>query len=179
MDPSVDAVDTALPALRKLLDEAGAPFKLVGGLAVIHHGYVRATEDIDVLIDGGALPAVEALLDAHGFVREAGDRLRHVATNVRVDLLIGGSPMPRPGSAAYPMPQVTSGAVDDPTVIALAPLCALKLHARRHQDLADIVALLKPLDDGAYTVLEASLDAELRSLLYQLRRDALEELAWT
>lgn len=178
MDPSVDAVDTALPAVRKLLDEARAPFKLVGGLAVIHHGYVRATEDIDVLIDGAALGAVDALLDAHGFVREARDRLRHLVTNVRVDLLIGGSPMPRPGSPTYPMPQVTAGAADDPAVIALAPLCALKLHARRYQDLADVVALLKRADDAAYTVLEAALDAELRPLLWQLRRDALEELAW-
>jgi hypothetical protein len=179
MDPSVDAVDTALPAVRKLLGEAQAPFKLVGGLAVVHHGYLRATEDIDVLIDPAALDRVDALLDTHGFVREARDRLRHIATNVRVDLLLGGSPMPRPGAPVYPMPQRTAGAADEPTVIAMAPLCALKLHARRHQDLADVVALLKNMDDAAYTDLEASLDADLRPLLWQLRRDALEELAWT
>jgi hypothetical protein len=33
------------------LNERGAKYVVVGGMAVIHHGFLRATEDIDLLID--------------------------------------------------------------------------------------------------------------------------------
>lgn len=41
-----------LVALCRALNERGARYLIVGGFAVIHHGYLRATEDIDLLIDG-------------------------------------------------------------------------------------------------------------------------------
>ena len=53
----------------------------------------------------------------------------------------------------------------------------LKLVARRHQDLADVVALLKPVSEGAYMELDAAVPLSLRPMLQGLRRDALEELA--
>jgi hypothetical protein len=56
---------------------------------------------------------------------------------------------------------------------------SLKLRAARHQDQADVVALLKLLDDVAFTHLEAALALELRPALSILRRDALEELSWS
>jgi len=62
-------------------------------------------------------------------------------------------------------------------VVGLVGLIALKLAARRAQDRADIVALLTPLDDAAYLVLEASLPASRRPMLAALRDEALEELA--
>ena len=40
-----------LLALCQALNEAGARYILVGGMAVIQHGFVRATEDIDLLVD--------------------------------------------------------------------------------------------------------------------------------
>ena len=55
MTPGVAHVDVALPALRALLHDVGARFKLVGGVAVVHHGYLRTTEDIDVLVDAASL----------------------------------------------------------------------------------------------------------------------------
>ena len=39
MTGTATAVDEALPEARKLLDEAGEPYRIVGGLAVVHHGY--------------------------------------------------------------------------------------------------------------------------------------------
>jgi hypothetical protein len=62
-------------------------------------------------------------------------------------------------------------------VVGLAGLFTLKLQARRHQDLADVVALLKGLDEVAYTEVESEVDPALRPALADLRRDALEELA--
>jgi len=40
-----------LVALCRRLNEAGARYIVIGGMAVIQAGFVRATEDIDLLID--------------------------------------------------------------------------------------------------------------------------------
>lgn len=44
--------DTDLVALCRALNDNKARYLIIGGFAVIHHGYLRATEDIDVLLDG-------------------------------------------------------------------------------------------------------------------------------
>jgi hypothetical protein len=44
--------ETDLVALCRALNAHGARYLVVGGFAVIHHGYLRATEDIDLLLDG-------------------------------------------------------------------------------------------------------------------------------
>ena len=38
----------------RALNEQGARYVVVGGMAVIHAGFVRATEDIDLLVDASA-----------------------------------------------------------------------------------------------------------------------------
>ena len=38
----------------RALNERGARYVVVGGMAVIHAGFVRATEDIDLLVDASA-----------------------------------------------------------------------------------------------------------------------------
>jgi Nucleotidyl transferase of unknown function (DUF2204) len=42
---------TDLIALCRRLNEAGARYVVIGGMAVIQAGFVRATEDIDLLVD--------------------------------------------------------------------------------------------------------------------------------
>jgi len=176
MAPDTAPVDEALPSLRKLLDAAGVPFKLVGGLAVVHHGYIRMTDDIDVLVDSRALAGLDEHLADHGFERPSRTRLLHAKTGVVVDLLVEGDPRPRRGEPPYPSPLEVAASPRDSQLIDLAPLMEFKLRARRHQDIADVVALLKPIDDSHYVPLEASLPAELRPRLAALREDALEEL---
>ncbi len=85
--------------------------------------------------------------------------------------------MPRAGSGLYPSPGALESSPRDSGVVGLAGLFGLKLRARRHQDLADVVALLKPLDEVRYTEVEARVDPELRPALADLRQDALDELA--
>lgn len=174
MEKSVPAVEEALPDLLRLLRAAGRPFRIVGGLAVIHHGYVRATRDIDVLVT--ADHGLDALLAAHGFERLGSVRLRH-QSGALVDLLVAGSPSPRPGEPHYPEPQDLESSAQDADVVGLAGLVYLKLSARRAQDRADLVALLKPLSEGAYLEIEASLPSNKRGALWALREEALEELA--
>jgi len=175
MKPSVGQVDVALPALRALLRDAGASFKLVGGVAVVHHGYLRTTEDIDVLVDAASPGKLAAAAAAHGFTAVTRTRLRHAASGVVVDLLVAGEAMPRRGAPSYPSPGDLAASPDDPDFVALGPLCELKIRAHRHQDLADVVELLQRLDEGPYIELEAAMHPELRPELAGLRRDALEE----
>ncbi len=68
---------TMEPTFEKLLvrlADGGVDFVIVGGIAVTLHGYVRLTEDVDILIDT-SLPNVRRFLDAladygEGFARE-------------------------------------------------------------------------------------------------------------
>lgn len=177
MRPELPQVDQGLAALRRLLAEAGVPHALVGGVAVLHHGYVRATRDLDLLLARADLARLEPLLDRHGFERPAPNRLQHVASGVDVDLLFAGEPRPRPGAPPYPSPLELGRSAREPDVVDLPALFELKLTAARHQDLADIVALLKGLDESGYLAVESRLRPELRALLLRLRRDALDELA--
>lgn len=176
---SAPRVDEALPALRRLLEAASGDYRLVGGVAVIHHGYVRATDDLDVLVEADTLAALGPLLAAHGFEQDGPTRLRHVATGVGVDVLVAGTPMPRAGSGVYPHVAAVSPSSRDAAIADLPGLVALKLRAGRHQDEADVVALLKLLDEVAYTRLESTVAPDLRPALAVLRRDALEELSWS
>jgi hypothetical protein len=159
MTPNPRNIELALPAARALFTETGAPFLIVGGVAVVHHGYLRTTEDIDVLVDPASLPTL----------------LRHVASDVPIDLLIAGEPMPRPGSPRYPFPDATRASPNDAAIVDLGLLCELKLHAHRHRDLADVVELLQRLTEGRYQEVEAAVPPIMRPELAALRRDALEE----
>ena len=177
MSPDVPAVGLALDATRRLLLDAGVDYKLVGGVAVVHHGYLRTTEDIDVLVEAGGPSKLGSALASHDFERVSPSRLRHVPSAVVVDLLVAGSPLPRAGAGVYPPPESLPASPNDPTIVGLAGLVELKLRARRHRDLADVVELLKRLDELRYVEVEAGIDRDLRPLLASLRRDALDELA--
>jgi|SRR5215469_6953988 len=57
----------SIEAIVRALNEAGARYLIAGGLAVLAHGYMRATEDLDLILDlteenlRKALPALAAL----------------------------------------------------------------------------------------------------------------------
>lgn len=177
MRPELPAVDQGLAALRGLLAEAGVPHALVGGVAVLHHGYVRATHYLDLLLARSDLSRLEPLLDRHGFTQTRANRLHHRPSRVDVDLLFAGEARPRPGAPPYPSPLALGRSPREPDVVDLPALLDLKLTAARHQDLADVVALLKALDEAGYLAAESALRPELRPQLARLRRDALDELA--
>jgi hypothetical protein len=60
-DPDRSRIEDALGALSKALSEAGAPWMVIGGIAVIAHGVQRMTTDIDAVIQGDAV-SVHALI---------------------------------------------------------------------------------------------------------------------
>lgn len=61
-----------LQSIVRKLDEAGLPYALCGGLAVAFHGYVRATQDIDVLVRPEHLHAVTKAVGEIGYNLEGG-----------------------------------------------------------------------------------------------------------
>lgn len=176
MRPDLPVVDEGLAALRRLFAAAAVPYALVGGVAVIHHGYVRSTRDLDLLMQREDVERLLPHLAADGFERRQENRLRHLASHVDVDLLFAGDPRPRPGAPPYPQLRDLDRSPHENDVVGLPGLVELKLVARRHQDVADVVALLKHLDESAYLDLEASLPQRLRREVLRLRRDALDEL---
>jgi hypothetical protein len=127
MNPEQPAVDVALSDVRRLLHEVGVAFKLVGGVAVVHHGYAGTTEDIEVLVDGQRLSRLWDALGWSGFERVGATRIKHTSTGVRVDLLVAGAPMPRAGSGRYPAPSSLAPSNSDPDVVGLSGLIELKL----------------------------------------------------
>ena len=170
------ATDEALPALRALLDAVGLSFKLIGGLAVVHHGYARFTADIEVLVDVDGPARLADHARAHGFVEIRPRRLVHQATGVRVDLVVARELIRPRMRASFPAPESLAASPRDPAYVALAPPLELKLRAGRAQDIADVTQLLKRLDDAEYLALEAATPAELRGRVATPREDALEEL---
>jgi hypothetical protein len=140
--------DEALAALRAHTDALGGDVLLIGGVAVIRHGYQRTTQDRDVLVD-------------HRYVRELADRLMddpawerleirqyafvHRPTSVPVDFLVSGDLMQLGRPYVFPDPagQETIEGVEGIRCIGLHELLYLKLVAGRMRDLADVMELVK------------------------------------
>lgn len=80
------------------LNAHGAKYVVVGGMAVLHHGYLRATEDIDLLVDASreniekVRRALEILPDKAIREMDAGDLERYtvvrIADAIIVDLML-------------------------------------------------------------------------------------------
>lgn len=146
------------------LDEAGARYVLVGGLAVVLHGYARLTADIDLVVDlsAGEPIKVVAALDRIGFVPRAPVAARDFADPARrlewieskgmrvfsmhdprrplveVDLFID-PPIAFTDLAARAVPMKLAGHLVQ--VASLDDLIAMKRLAGRPKDLEDIEAL--------------------------------------
>ena len=61
-----------LSAVVQQLEEQAIPYALCGGLAVALHGYIRATQDIDLLIRPENLTAVKNAVEEIGYNLEGG-----------------------------------------------------------------------------------------------------------
>jgi hypothetical protein len=173
--PDVPAVDRALAALRQVLARAEVPYVIIGGVAVLHHGYARTTRDIDVLVRPTDAALLEPALRAAGFERIAGRRWRHGNDGAELDLVLAGAPIPPAARGTFPDPLAVPRSAREGDIADLPPLVALKLASRRHQDVADVVSLLKLLDEGEYLHLEGAVPGQVRALLAELRRDAVDE----
>lgn len=131
----------------RVLKAINAKAAIVGGLAVIHHGYQRYTRDVDIVLPADAVAEFLRIAPVQGFRVGRKDKygwhkLVHKETGMDLHLVPEG----KPGKAApssIPGPRelgVRSGTLGFPS---LPRLVELKLLAGRLKDHADIVELLK------------------------------------
>ena len=137
-----------LAALTTELGRVGLPFMLIGGQAVLVHGVVRVTEDVDATLaaDPGRLASVLEACTALGLVPIPKDvqpfvaetfvlPARHAATGVRVDFIFSSTTYERQAIAR-------AGTMDlagTPVPFAAAEdLIIHKLFAARPRDLEDV-----------------------------------------
>lgn len=135
------------------LNSAGVRYVLIGGIALIRHGVVRATRDIDAVFDPGAdnVERIRSLVDRWGATRPdgspipeggiAGDRTVHLSTqHGELDLL-------SETAAGMPFSELLGRAetrrVDgvDAPICSLADLVAMKRSVGRERDLVDLADL--------------------------------------
>jgi len=151
--------------LRRLvdqLDENSLDYALVGGLALVAHGYRRFTEDIDILMTPEALQIFRERLIGRGYLPAlsgATKTFRDTRTGVRIKVTTTGREAypgdGKPKPVAFPLPTDARLQREGVWFITLDKLIELKLASglsapHRLKDLADvqelIVRLKLPID---------------------------------
>jgi len=130
-----------------LLEATGVRFALIGGLALALHKVIRATQDIDLLVDAEDADTIDKALTDRGYrcLYRSADAANYLRGDERVDLLYASRPIAR---------QLLINALEQHTtfgvlrVIGPEGIIGFKLQGwvndpRRTQDLEDIRALLR------------------------------------
>jgi hypothetical protein len=145
-------IHRAARAIAARLDALGIDYAIAGALSLAAHGFVRATEDVDVLLSRDGLERFKAEWLGRGYVnlRPGGKAVRDTEQGVKVDFLIEGD---FPGDGApkpvqFPSAREASVATADLRVLSLPRLVELKLASgmtapHRLQDLADVLRLIQ------------------------------------
>ncbi len=134
--PESSSIGAALKDLTEVVGDG----LIVGGIAVIHHGYERTTTGIDVLYayrDASILTRLSPHFNVIKKPASGWHHLEHKRTGVRLELI------PEGGLTTYgfiPGPYIVGG---QGGVVSLLGLVWLKLVSGRSQDDADIVSLAK------------------------------------
>ena len=172
-----DPVHKTMRRVVKRLEKAGIDYAVVGGMAVNAHGRQRTTADLDLLLTPEGLAEFRLRFVPRHYEEIAGrprrftDRIGGVKIDFLVTGLFPGSGAP--GPIAYPDPAAVSEVIGDARVVGLATLIQLKLAARRYQDFADVVALIRvhDLDEGFAGRLDESVRGDYVECLEEKRRE--------
>jgi len=149
-----DPVYESLRGITTRLRELGIPYAVIGGMALVAHGYRRTTEDIDILVSPAGLEAVHRALIGLGYrpIFEGSKNLRDTATGVRIEFVVAGQ-FPgdgRPKPVSFPDPEHAAIEIDGIRYVGLPSLIELKLasgmtNPGRIRDLADVQELIRAL----------------------------------
>lgn len=129
------------------LNRLGVRFALIGGLALTPYKVIRATQDIDLLIDAVSADEIDRELLRLGYrcLHRSADAGNYLRDDERVDLLYAHRPAARNllgGAAELTTPFGILRVVSPEGLIGFK-LQALANDPRRTQDLADIRALIR------------------------------------
>jgi len=149
-----DPVHQTLGAITRRLDELGIPYAVAGGMALVAHGYLRTTVDVDVLVTAAGLEALHRELEGRGYLPpfEGSKALRDTQTGVRIKFIVTGQ-YPgdgKPKPVAFPDPSAVATQIDGIKYVGLPTLIELKLasgitNPGRLRDLADVQELIRSL----------------------------------
>jgi hypothetical protein len=150
-------------ALLRANDVEGA---IIGGVAVVLHGHVRTTKDVDVFV-------MDSLTTFRPILEEAGALYDPKNREFRLDAIpihLVDEKM------AQPTPRKTV-VIDEITTVSLPDLINLKLRSglrniRRTQDIADVIGLIEhhKLSGAFASKLDKSLQKEFRELVRALKK---------
>ncbi|MEK7270778.1 MAG: nucleotidyltransferase family protein [Planctomycetota bacterium] len=174
-----DPVHDALRAIARRLREEEIPYAVAGGMALVAHGYLRTTEDVDVVVTAEGLAAVHERLKGLGYraAFKGSRHLRDTEGGVRIEFLVSGE-FPGDGKkkpVAFPDPSKASVEIDRIRYVSLATLVEMKLasgmtNPGRLKDLADVQEMIRIL--GLKAAFARKLDPYVRATFEKLRKDA-------
>ncbi len=151
-----------------LMRAAGIPGVVIGGVAVVLHGYVRTTNDVDIVLQPPLEPLAD-LLTAHGFTFDR-SRREFVKQGVPVQLV-------HPEQIGALSSEAIE--IEGITTVALADLLNMKLRSGstnllRAQDLADVIGLMRHhrLTSGFARHLDKALRPAFRKLVRMIQRES-------
>jgi hypothetical protein len=165
-----------LRRLARRLDDEAIPYALIGGMALAAHGFVRMTQDVDILMTTQGLDKFRERCVGRGYVpafQGAQKAFRDTETGVRVEIIATGE-FPgdgKPKSVAFPDPASSSIQHEGMRVITLEKLIELKLASgmtapHRLRDLADVQDLITAL--GLPKEFSERLDLSVRAKFLEL-----------
>lgn len=172
-----DRVHQTMHRVADRLEAANIPYAIAGGMAVNAHRHERTTKDVDFLVNQAGFMEFKRCFVPQEFDLSPGHPRRFVdrANGVTFDFLVTGlfPGSGRPGPFAYPDPQDVSELIQDRCVLNLPVLIQLKLAARRYQDFADVVNLIREndLDEAFQEKLHPSVHGDYIECLEEKRRD--------
>lgn len=145
-------IGIVLESLRRRLAEADIPFAVVGAIALQHYGYLRHTEDIDIVTTPEGLSKIHETQVGRGIVpRGPGlrKRLRETEHAVNIDVITSGEHAGSQDSpVTYPPPDSDAFVeVDGLRYPTLESLITFKIASgvwgHRPHDLADVHRLIR------------------------------------
>jgi hypothetical protein len=150
-----DPVHQTLKNICGRLEKLNIDYAVVGGMALVAHGYLRTTVDVDILLNQDGLKKAHEALEGLGYRPpfEGSKNLRDTQTGVRIEFLISGD-YPgdgKPKPVSFPEPSDTSVEIDGIRYLSLNSLLELKLasgmtNPGRIRDLADVQELIRTLE---------------------------------
>ena len=175
-------VRKTMKRLAERLAAESIPYAVLGGMALGEYGYVRMTDDVDIVLTPRGLERFVSACVGRGYVPAfpgATRAFRDSETRVRVEILVTGE-YPgdgKPKPVAFPDPEDSATDIRGIRVIELPRLVELKLASGmtapdRLRDLADVQELIRTegLERSFATRLDESVREKFLELVASVRR---------